>query len=106
MNPIPQSRRQFLTSSASGVGGIALANLLMEDGVLASGRMGPLDPKRSHFPAKAKSCIFVYAAGGPSQLDLFDPKPMLNQRNGELLPDSLTEGVRFAFIKNGVALLA
>jgi hypothetical protein len=108
---LTQSRRDFLTTSASGIGMLALASLLQEDGLLAAeGRAAeaanPLAPKRPHFPAKAKACICIYLEGAPSQIDLFDPKPKLNELNGQKLPDSMTKKVRFAFIqKEGARLM-
>lgn len=102
------ARRQFFTSSASGLGGMALASLLQQDGVIAdeSGpSANPLAPKAPHFPPKAKACIFVLLAGAPSHVDLYDPKPVLQQKHGESLPKSLTEKVRFAFIKKESAIL-
>ncbi len=111
-----RSRRHFLTSSASGVGLVALASLLREQGLLADeappvahapgSPENPLAPKPPHFAAKAKNCICIYLEGAPSQLDLFDPKPKLNELNGQKLPDSMTEKVRFAFIqKEGARLM-
>jgi hypothetical protein len=101
-----QSRRHFLTSSASGVGLLALASMLKDDGLLAAEADNPLTPRRSHFPAKAKACICIYLEGAPSQLDLFDPKPKLNELDGQKLPDSMTQNVRFAFIqKDGARLM-
>ena len=103
-----RSRRDFLTSSASGVGLVALASLLRDDGLLAADAVpaNPLAPKPPHFAAKAKSCICIYLEGAPSQIDLFDPKPKLNELNGQKLPESMTKNVRFAFIqKEGARLL-
>jgi hypothetical protein len=108
MNPFHeaayQSRRDFLTSSASGVGMLALASLLKDDGLLAAESRpleggNPLASKPPHFPGKARSCICIYLEGAPSQLDLFDPKPKLKELHGQKLPDSLTKNVRFAFIQ-------
>jgi uncharacterized protein DUF1501 len=100
------SRRHFLTSTASGLGLVALASLLKDDGLLAADAVNPLAPKQPHFPAKAKACICFYLEGAPSQIDLFDPKPKLNELDGQKLPDSLTEKVRFAFIqKEGARLM-
>jgi len=103
-------RREFLTSSASGMGAAALASLLCDEGVYAQdqGEQSShpvLQVRPAHFAAKARRCIFVYAAGGPSQLDLFDPKPELIKRDGEQLPESYTKNVRFAFIKKDAKLL-
>ncbi len=113
MHPVHErllrSRRDFLTSTASGVGLVALASLLREQGLLAADAApeNPLAPKPPHFPAKAKNCICIYLEGAPSQLDLFDPKPKLNgTSNGQKLPDSMTEKVRFAFIQKEEAACA
>jgi hypothetical protein len=103
------ARRQFFTSSASGLGAAALASLLADDGLLANEadlEANPLAPKQPHFAPKAKQCIFVLPAGAPSHLDLFDPKPKLNELNGQKPPESLVKNVRFAFIKKETAVLA
>ncbi len=100
-----QSRRDFFTSTASGLGGLALASLLQGDGVLQADDANPLAPKFGHFAPKAKRCIFVFLAGAPSHVDLYDPKPVLQERHGEGLPKELTEKVRFAFIKKESAIL-
>src|SRR6188768_618326 len=105
------TRRDFLVSTARGVGGMAFASLLAGDGLLArearSGVVNPLAPKAPHFAAKARRCIFIYMEGGVSQLDLFDPKPKLTELNGQKLPESLTKNVRFAFLeKDSARLLA
>jgi hypothetical protein len=109
---IKLTRRDFLATSASGLGSLALASLLKADGLLApdggakSAATGPHVPQGVHFPAKAKACIFIYMEGAPSQMDLFDPKPKLNELNGQKLPDSMLEKVRFAFIqKDGARLM-
>lgn len=103
----PLTRRDFLTTSASGVGLAALLSLLREDGRLtAADDAAPLTTRKPHFAPKAKACICFYLEGAPSQLDLFDPKPKLNELHGQKLPDSLLEKVRFAFIqKEGAKLL-
>src|SRR5260370_7359449 len=68
--------------------------------------MNLLAPKPPHFVPKAKACICIYLEGTPSQIDLFDPKPKLNELDGQKLPDSMTEKVRFAFIqKEGARLM-
>src|SRR5436309_2814448 len=102
-----QSRRDFLTTSASGIGTLALAALLQQDGLLAaeSTSTDPLAPKPPHSPAKAKSCICIYLEGAPSQIDLCDPKPKLNELDGQPLPESMTKNVRFAFIQKESARL-
>ena len=102
--PLQQTRRHFLTSAASGIGGMALAHLLQRDALGEADKTGaarrtdPLVPQPPHFAPRAKACIFVYLAGAPSQFDLFTPKPKLAELAGQKLPESLTKGVRFAFI--------
>src|SRR5262245_5048618 len=109
MHPTDQARRDFLTSAPSGIGALALASLLREDGLFAAAPHqkppGPLDPRPAHFAAKAKACICIYLEGAPSQLDLFDPKPKLNELDGKALPESMTREVRFAFLKKESARL-
>jgi hypothetical protein len=100
-----QTRRGFLTSSASGIGLLALASLFQEDGLLASevDAGQPLKPRAPHFAPKAKACICIYLEGGPSQIDLFDQKPKLKELHGQALPESFTKNVRFAFIQKETA---
>lgn len=104
------ARRRFLASTANGVGLLALASQLRSEGLLAAEstvRSGanPLALRPGHFPGKAKACICIYLEGAPSQLDLFDPKPKLNDLNGQKLPESMTKNVRFAFIQKDSARL-
>jgi hypothetical protein len=102
------ARRQFFTSSASGLGMLALASLLQRDGLLAadaSSSSNPLTPKAPHFAPQAKACIFFLPEGAPSHIDLFDPKPKLQELHGQKLPESMTKNVRFAFIKKETAVL-
>jgi len=93
-----ETRREFFTSTASGLGALALGSMLMPDGLLANTRA-------AHFPPRAKRCIFIFLAGAPSQLDLLDPKPELVRRHGQPLPRSLTNGVRLAFTNAKTARL-
>src|SRR3954452_1176155 len=89
-----QSRRAFLRRTGGGLGLLALLDLLANDGalpLLAAEASGPLAPKPSHFPASAKSVIHLFMYGGPSQVDLFDPKPELQRRDGQPLPLSSGE---------------
>jgi hypothetical protein len=86
------NRRLFLRSSALGLGGFALGHLLHRDAVPAAESKGVLD--RPHHPPKARRIIYLFMAGGPSQLDLFDPKPKLNAMNGQDLPASVRMGQR------------
>src|SRR4051794_23018595 len=99
-----QSRRDFLATSANGVGLLALASLLQGDGrLIAADAVNPLAPKPPHFAPKAKNCICIYLEGAPSQLDLWDPKPKLNELHGQKLPESFTKNVRFAFLQKETA---
>lgn len=111
-----RTRREFLNTTASGLGMAALGAMLTQDGLLTaaagaepedvpSDAVNPLTPRPPHFESKAKACIFVFMAGAPSHIDLFDPKPVLVERHGQPLPDSMLESVRFAFIKKDKALL-
>jgi len=97
---IEQVRRDFLTTSASGLGLAALGAMLSADE-----GTNPLRSKLPHFAPKAQNCIFLLQAGAPSQLDLFDPKPKLNELHGKPLPTEMLEKVRFAFIKKESAVL-
>ncbi len=90
------ARRRFLTSAASGLGSAALLSLLHDDTVLAA---RPADSV-----ATAKSCIFIFLAGGTSQVELFDPKPKLAEHSGEKLPASFFAKDRFFSIKPDQAL--
>lgn len=94
------SRRDFFRTAAGGVGTIALANLLQAEST------NPLAPRKPHFAPKAKNIIFLFMEGGPSQLDLFDPKPELAKWDGKPLPASLTKDLQLAFIKPTAAVLA
>ena len=81
----PPTRRDALIHGGAGFGGLALSWLLGQD---ASAAADPLAAKPGHHPAKAKSVIFVFLEGGPSHLDLVDPKPLLNKLHGQKLPQS------------------
>ncbi|MEI7774674.1 MAG: DUF1501 domain-containing protein, partial [Verrucomicrobiota bacterium] len=114
MNPLQEAarltKRDFFTTTANGLGMLALGSMLTRDQLLAapsaiSGTAAPLAPRSPHFAPRAKNCIFIFMEGAPSQLDLFDPKPKLNELNGQPLPESLTKNVRFAFIKKESAVL-
>jgi hypothetical protein len=95
VGPLPAahlSRRQVLAQFGLGLGGVALANLVNPANALAADR-GVLNGQL-HVPAKAKRVIYLFMAGGPSQLETFDHKPLLQARNGEQLPDSVRQGQR------------
>jgi hypothetical protein len=94
-----QTRRHFFRDCALGLGSMALASLLNEGRASAAAPLAdPLAPKKGHFPAGAKSVIFLFMAGGPSQLDLFDYKPKLSALHGKPIPDEFIKGKRFAFM--------
>ena len=77
------NRREFLKKAGAGFGMLALADLLGADKLLASEARDPLAPRLPHYPAKAKSIIWLFMEGGPSAVDLFDPKPELTKRDGQ-----------------------
>ena len=85
------TRRSFLSRSGMGLGAMALGKLIADD-LQPSSFKGIMDAP--HHTPKAKRVIYLFMSGGPSQLDLFDHKPMLNKMNGEDLPDSVRMGQR------------
>jgi hypothetical protein len=96
-----QGRRSFLQRCAGGLGMVALWHLLPEESRAADPLpdVNPLKPKAPHFAPKAKNVIFLFMAGGPSHLDLFDPKPSLSKWDGQALPESMSKNLNLAFIK-------
>ena len=82
------NRRQLLQSVGMGFGGIALAEMLGQTAAAGSSLQG------CHFPPRAKRVIFLFQSGGPSQLDLYDHKPLLREKTGEQLPESVRAGQR------------
>ena len=103
------TRRHFFGRCGVGLGAIALNQLLSEDGLGAGGPVidpaHPMNPRAPHFAPKAKRVIYLFMAGGPSQLDLFEDKPKLRELQGQPPPKSLMEGKRFAFLKGNETLL-
>jgi hypothetical protein len=86
MTFLPLTRRQLLAQSGGGLGMLALASLFAEQGLAATNEpLNPLAPKVAHFPAKAKSVIWLFMNGGPSQVDTWDYKPELEKRDGKEL---------------------
>ncbi len=81
------TRRHFLGTSALGMGALALRHLVPDASAAAQ-------TKGTHFPAKAKRVIYLFQAGGPSQFETLDPKPLLRERHGQDLPDSVRKGQR------------
>jgi len=95
------TRRHFLLRSGVGLGSVAFRSMLTRE-LRASERKVVPAP---HFAARAKSVILLFMDGGPSQLDLFDPKPKLRQYDGQPVPEDVIRGERFAFIKGVPQLL-
>ena len=93
---VDMTRRDFFGRFALGLGGIALSQLLPRPMTAAPALAHPFRGilAEPHFAPRAKRIIYLFMAGGPSQLDLFDYKPLLNQRNGEDLPESVRMGQR------------
>src|SRR5437763_802857 len=82
------TRRDMLRQSGTGLGMLGLAGLLADAGLLGTAHAAgnPLAPRATHFPARAKHVIHIYLNGGPSQIDTFDPKPLLKTYEGKKLP--------------------
>ncbi len=97
------SRRWFLRDCGLGLAGMALNSFASREASAAPNN--PLAPRAPHFPAKAKRVIYMFNAGAPSHLELFDNKPELTARNGQLPPADLLKGYRAAFINPNSALL-
>src|SRR2546428_13103858 len=89
-----RSRREFLQRAGCGFGALAFSYLLGLDGFSSRGAnitldpLNPLTPRPPHHPARAKSIVWLFMEGGPSHLDLFDPKPMLEKLAGQPMPES------------------
>ena len=100
------SRRWFLGECGVGLAGVALHSLLGRESAASAGpNTNPLAVRQPHFAPKAKRVIYIFQAGAPSQLELFDHKPELTKRDGELPPPGLLEGYRAAFINPNSKLL-
>ncbi len=101
------TRRQFLNRMGMGIGALSLANLLDPRDLVAAQPgakvvTGPLTPKASHFPGKAKSVIHIFAQGAPSHVDTWDPKPMLTKMDGKTIGgDGIALASPFTFSKYG-----
>jgi hypothetical protein len=102
--PIATSRREFLIRTGNGFGALALHALLARDAAAEKKPINPLAPKTPHFPAKAKAVIFLFMVGGPSQMETFDPKPVLDRMDGRQMPPSFGE-VKSQFVKPGTPLM-
>lgn len=105
------TRRHFLYNMATGIGGIALGSLMgcslsgNKESLHAGSSLNPLALKSPHFPPRAKNVIYLHMAGAPSQLELFDYKPVLHKLNGQDCPQSFLQGKKFAFIKGTPKML-
>lgn len=101
------TRRTFFKEVGYGMGGLALTSMLLNNGYATemiqkarqAKRTDPMAPKKPHYKAKAKSIIYLFMAGAPSQVDMFDPKPVLNKYDGQPCPEEYLKGERFAFIR-------
>jgi hypothetical protein len=82
------SRRQILSGAGAGFGMLALRGLLQDGGLLAQESANPLAPRAGHYSAKARSVIFLFMSGGPSHVDLLEPKPELDRLAGQPIPES------------------
>ncbi len=105
-----QTRRHFFENCGVGVGRIALASMLarqlgVTERASAADAANPTAPKPTHFPATAKRVIYLFMAGAPSQLDLFDYKPTLEKLEGKPIPPEVIKGQRYAFIQPDAAVL-
>jgi hypothetical protein len=94
-----QQRRRFLQRSACGLGLIALGELLHREGA-------SVQAARAHFPARARNVIFLFMAGAPSHLDLFDPKPVMRKLHGQPVPASYLETLEDSLIKGSARIFA
>src|SRR2546423_3343039 len=106
------TRRWFFRQCGVGLGSIAVASLLDTEKAFGASKSAPpaapnpLGPKDPHFKPKAKRVIYLFMAGAPSQLDLFDYKPALAKYNGKPVPQEVVMGQKYAFIKPDAALYA
>src|SRR5687768_881357 len=84
----PSSRRDFLRRAGCGFGAVALAALMREPVLAAATSANPAAARLAQRVGRAKNVIFLFMEGGPSHLDTFDPKPLLNEMDGQQLPAS------------------
>jgi hypothetical protein len=98
------TRRWFFKQCGVGLGSIALGQLLGES-VMGAASLNPMAPREPHFAPKAKRVIYLFMAGAPSHLELFDNKPELAKWDGKLPPADLLKGYRTAFINPNSKLL-
>lgn len=108
-----ETRRYFLNLAPLGLASIALSQFAAAGSQDSQGPDGqqpprerPMSPLAAHIPPRIRNVIFLFMAGGPSQLELFDPKPELQRFHGQKPPQNLIDGRRFAFLKDDATLLA
>src|SRR3954471_15074452 len=102
MEPIEYiARREFFCRTAGGLGWIALGEMLAKaDGT------DPMLPKQPHYPGKAKSVIFMFMSGAPSQIDLLDPKPRMQALHGQPMPLSVVKDLKDDLIRGSATVMA
>src|SRR5262245_6983851 len=100
---ITRNRREFLRDACGGFGALAFGAILAQEEARAQS-VNPLAPKKPHKPAKAKSVIFLFLSGGPSHMETFDPKPLLNKLHGQKRPASFGEA-KYQFVSADAKLL-
>ena len=105
MHPKQVSRRWFFEQCGVGLGSIALGQLMAQNSSASTDNLDPLALKQPHFAPKAKRVIFLFMAGAPSHLELFDRKPELTKFDGSLPPAELLKGYRAAFINPNSKLM-
>src|SRR5262245_29336045 len=104
---VAATRRDFLLQAGNGFGALWFSYLLTREAKAQDKSLkivNPLAPKRPHFAPKAKAVIFLYLVGGPSQMETFDPKPVLDKLHGQQLPPSFGE-IKSQFVKAGTPLM-
>ncbi len=108
IDPLPhvrwlRTRREFIRDAFCGFGSLAMASMLHDERARA-GVLNPLAAKRPPHPAKARAVIFLFMAGGPSHLETFDPKPLLNRLDGQARPKEFGEA-KYQFVQRNAKLL-
>lgn len=103
---LTRNRREFMRDAFAGFGSLAMADMLARDNLSAATTApgDPLAPKEPHKEATAKAVIFLFMAGGPSHLETFDPKPLLNKLHGQPRPKEFGEA-KYQFVKGNATLL-
>ncbi|HEY2410781.1 MAG TPA: DUF1501 domain-containing protein [Pirellulaceae bacterium] len=104
IDPLSIARRHFFQQCRVGIGAMALGSLLNADRAHGEENKNPLAARPPHYAPRTKNVIFLFMAGGPSQLELFEPKPKLQELDGQVIPESFVANKRFAFIKGDAKL--